>query len=154
LETWRDLVLRGEEEFCTRYIREHLTGEQFPRFNEALVRLIQLLELPGWGQLISKSLWVVRMPYRWLKDLVTKAATGTPEAKLPEEPVLTAGFNSWLDLLRREVAAREDSHPIWVQIKLGFTANLPDRAQQEFQQCLRQFQVQIMQEVERTARAI
>lgn len=154
LETWHDLVLRGEKEFSTRYICEHLTGEQFPRFNEALVRLLQLLELPGWGQVVSKTLWVVRTPYRWLKDLVSKAATTTPEAKLPEEPVLTAGFNSWLDLLRREVAAREDTHPVWMQIKLGFAASLPDKAKQEFQQCLQKFQTQIIQEVERTARSI
>src|SRR5262249_9364636 len=67
LETWQDLVAKGEKDFIHRYVKEHLTGEQFPRFNEALVRLLQLLELPGWGQLLSKTLWLVRTPYRLLK---------------------------------------------------------------------------------------
>lgn len=154
LETWRDVVLKGEHEFRTRYIKEHLTGEQFPRFNESLVRLIQQMELPGWGQLVSKTLWVVRTPYRLLKDLVTKAATNAPAAHLAEEPVLTAGFNSWLDLLRRETAARQDLHPIWMQIKAGFATSLVEQARLQLQQCLRDFQNQISLEVERTARAI
>jgi hypothetical protein len=154
LETWREVVQKGEQEFTTRYVKEHLTGEQFPRFNEALVRLIQLMELPGWGQLVSKTLWAVRLPYRWLKDLVSKAASAAPSAKLPEEPVLTAGFDSWLNLLRREIAARQDTHPIWMQIKQGFVSNLPELAREQFQHCLRNFQVQIAQDVERTAKAI
>src|SRR5262249_12476713 len=73
LDAWRSLVQQGQVEFDTRYRREYLTSEKFHRFDEALVRLLELLELPGLGKILSGALWVVRTPYRLLRGLFSKA---------------------------------------------------------------------------------
>ena len=154
LRTWRELVLTGRAEFEERYQREYLSGEKFPRFNEALVRLLQLLELPGIGQYLSKALWVVRTPYRLVKGFLAKLAGSTPSTTIPEEPVLSTALAGWLDLLRKEAARRKDSHPLWDHIEAGFRGGLRDEVQDEFRRRLRDFQVGLTQEVETTARAI
>ncbi len=154
LQGWRELVETGRTEFENRYRREYLSGEKFPRFNEALVRLLQLLELPGIGQYVSKTLWLVRTPYRLVKGLWGKFTGKTVTAGVPEEPVLTAAFNGWLNMLRKEAARRGEAHPLWVHVEKGFQGGLVEQARHELQKCLRDFQVGLGDEVEVTARAI
>ena len=67
LESWQGVVQAGQVEFEDRYRREYLSNEKFRRFDEALVRLLDLLEFPGAGRLVSKTLWVLRTPYRLLR---------------------------------------------------------------------------------------
>src|SRR5205823_14743947 len=69
LEGWRNVVRYGQAEFDNRYRREYLTTERFHRFDQALVRLLELLELPGVGRVLGGILYVVRTPYRLLKGL-------------------------------------------------------------------------------------
>src|SRR4029077_16653973 len=57
LEDWRSLVQAGQADFDNRYRREYLTSERFRSFDEALVRLLDLLELPGVGKVVSTTLW-------------------------------------------------------------------------------------------------
>src|SRR5262249_18075372 len=72
LANWRSVVYAGQVEFDSRYRREYLTSEKFRSFDEALVRLLDLLELPGVGKLVSATLWVVRTPYRLVKGWLGK----------------------------------------------------------------------------------
>lgn len=154
LQDWQTLVVKGQAEFSSRYRREYLSGEQFPRFQEALVRLLELLELPGVGQVVSKTLWVIRTPYRLVKGFFNKMTAPPAEAAtLPEEPVLRTAFTCWLDHFRKEAAVRDD-HPVWKQIKSGFDDSFLREAQSIFQRCLAAFQVRQQEEVERTARNI
>src|SRR5262249_3821968 len=67
LQSWREVVQAGKAEFDQRYRREYLAGSQFRSFDDALVRLIDLLDLPGVGKLVSVPLWILRTPYRLLK---------------------------------------------------------------------------------------
>ena len=46
------LVQSGQSEFEHRYVREYLDSEKFRGFDEALVRLMQLLDLPGIGMVM------------------------------------------------------------------------------------------------------
>src|SRR5262249_20997033 len=96
LQTWRDVVLAGRVEFDLRYRREYLTGSKFHHFDEALVRLIELLDLPGIGKIVSVPLWVLRTPYRLIKGLVVKALTRPEAPPLPELPVLEEALAGWL----------------------------------------------------------
>ena len=88
LDAWRSFVQDGQVEFDSRYRREYLSSEQFHRFDEALVRLLELLELPGLGKFLSGALWVVRTPYRLLKGLFSKAMRRPEGGHMPERPVL------------------------------------------------------------------
>lgn len=153
LATWRGVVDRGMEAFRARYLKEYLSGEQFPRFNAALLRLMELLELPGVGQIVSKALYVVRTPYRLAKGFLQRVSGKVPTAALPEEPVLRSAFNAWLDLLRKEAAVRAD-HPLWEQLKREMEKTLAPAATEQLTRMLGDFQQRISQEVEQTARAI
>jgi hypothetical protein len=154
LQSWRSIVGEGQLEFDTRYRREFLSGERFHRFDEALVRLLDLLELPGVGRILSGTLWLVRTPYRLLRGLFRKAMRRPDAPNMPELPVLEEALNGWLDLLRKEAARRADTHPVWAHIDKGFAGGLADAARERFQQAFRNFQLGLANEVDQTARSI
>jgi hypothetical protein len=154
LQTWRDIVQAGQIEFDHRYRREYLTSEKFRGFDDALVRLLELLELPGIGKLVSGALWVVRTPYRLLRGLVSKAFSRPEAANQAEQTVLDEALTGWLDLLRKEAARRADAHPLWAHIDKGFTSGLAELTRERFQQNCRGFRLGLADEVERTARGI
>jgi hypothetical protein len=155
LATWRIMVQNGQVEFDQRYRREYLTTEKYRGFDDALVRLMQLLELPGLGKILSGTLWVLRTPYRLLKGLVGKAMRRPDAPSLPELPVLEDSLTGWLDGLRKEAARKAATHPLWTHIAQGFsTGGLGELAKDRFQQGFRGFQMALADETDRTARAI
>ena len=118
LDEWRLLVEQGQVEFAERYRREFLATERFPRFDEALVRLLDLLEIPGIGKVVGS---ILRAPGDLIKFLVTKMAQRPVANPLPERPVLEGSLNGWLDGLRKEAARRAKTHPVWAHIDRSFT---------------------------------
>jgi hypothetical protein len=155
LQAWREVVQSGEAEFDGRYRREYLTGSQYRHFDEALVRLIDMLELPGVGRFISSTLWVLRTPYRLIRGLVVKALSRPEAPTLPEQPLLEEALTGWLDLLHKEAARRADAHPLWAHVEGGFTSGgLAAGARERFQQGFRAYQLGLSSEVDSTARSI
>jgi hypothetical protein len=154
LEDWRALVYRGRDEFVARYRREYLTSEKFRRFDQALVRLIDLMELPGVGKFVSSTLWVVRTPYRLLKGAMSKAFSRPDVTSLPEQQVLQSALDAWLEELRAEALRRSSQHPLWKHVADGFDDSLGDQARDKAQAGFRTLQAGLSEEVERTARAI
>jgi hypothetical protein len=154
LQSWRAVVQQGQAAFEDRYRREHLVGERFQHFDQALLRLLDLLELPGVGKLVSGTLWILRTPYRLVRSLFQKALARPEARSLPEEPALKEALNGWLDLLRKEAARRADSHPVWAHVEEGFAGGLTELTFERFQQGFRGFQMGLADEVDRTARAI
>jgi hypothetical protein len=154
LQEWRRVVLNGQIEFDSRYRREYLASEKFERFDEALVRLIDLLDLPGVGKPLSNALWVLRWPYRQLKSLALKALRRPEAPGLPEQPVLEQALAGWLDGLRKEAVRRAGSHPVWAYVEEGFRRDLGDLAHQRFEEGLRNFRLSQADEIDKTARAI
>ena len=155
LEGWRGAVHQGQVDFDLRYRREYLTSARFRRFDESLVRLLDMLELPGVGRFVSGTLYVLRTPYRLLKSLVSKALTRPNAAAMPERPVLEGAFAGWIDLLRKEAARRDETHPVWHHLNKGFASGgLAETARDQFEQSFRGFQLSLTDEAERTARGI
>jgi hypothetical protein len=155
IQGWQAAVASGQAEFEQRYHREYLTSEKFRGFDEALVRLMDLLELPGVGRLLSGTLYVLRTPYRLLKGLVNKAISRPEAAGRAELPILEEAFNGWIDLLRKEAARRGEEHPLWAHVAEGFhNGGLTERAQERFNQAFRAYQASLSAEVDRTARSI
>jgi hypothetical protein len=154
LQTWNELVLRGRAEFENRYQQEYLSGEKFPRFSEALVRLIQLLELPGIGRYVSAILWAFRWPYRQVRGFLSRLVSSGKPGQVLEEPVLDTALTAWLDLLHKEASRRKGTHPLWDHVEAGYDGALPDALRREFQKCLREFSTGMAVEVEATARSI
>lgn len=154
LEDWQKVVETGRAEFEERYRREYLQTEKFRRFDESLVKLLDLLELPGVGRVLSNTLWVVRTPYRWLRGWVAQTFSRPDAPAMPEQPVLEQALAGWLDMLHKEAARRCDLHPIWRHLAEGFNAGLGEQTRGQLQQGFRSFQVGLADEVDRTARAL
>jgi hypothetical protein len=154
LDEWQRIVQAGQVDFDNRYRREFLASEKLHRFDEAMVRLMDLLDLPGVGKVVSTTLWALRTPYRLLKGAVVKAISRPEYASLPERSVLEEAFAGWLDLLRKEAVRRGPSHALWDHVEQGFNAGLTESAKERFEQGLRAFQLAQGDEVDRTARAI
>jgi hypothetical protein len=154
LDQWQKLVHAGQVEFDNRYRREFLASEKLYRFDEAMVRLMDLLELPGVGKVVSTALWALRTPYRLIKGAVVKAVSRPEYASLPERSVLEESFAGWLDLLRKEAVRRGPTHALWEYVEKGFNTGLADSAKERLEQRLRAFQLAQGDEVDRTARAI
>jgi hypothetical protein len=155
LEVWQGLVRSGQTEFDARYQREYLTSEKFAGFDEALVRLMEMLELPGLGRVMSGTLYVLRTPYRLLSGWMGKNMTRPEGMTRPEMAVLEEAISGWIDGLRKEAAARSGSHPLWTYIAQGFqSGGLGDLAHERFLQGVRGFQTGQAIEATRTARAI
>jgi predicted kinase len=113
---WRRWVDEGQVTFEQRYQNEQLSGEQFPQFSAAMLRLMELLELPGVGQYVSKAMHVLRTPYRWVKSWVKK-----PDAvAVSMQQVITAGYQGWRDRLRRELLAQNGDQPVWKALRQAF----------------------------------
>jgi hypothetical protein len=154
LQTWRNLVHEGQLEFNNRYQREYLTTERFHRFDEALVRLLELLELPGIGKVLSTALYVVRTPYRMVRGLFKKAMGRAETPSASERIVMEQAMNGWIDHVRKEAVRRAGQHPVWAHINQGFNSGLGDLARERFEQGFRNLQLGMADEVDRTARAI
>jgi len=154
LGSWRSLVQEGRNEFDLRYRREYLTTERFHRFDEALVRMLELLELPGIGKVLSTTLYVVRTPYRLLKNLFKKATSRPETPAASERLVLDQAMNGWVDTLRKEAVRRAGTHPVWAHINAGFNSGLGEQVKDRYDQGFRGFQLGMADEVDRTARAL
>jgi len=150
VETWEKWVEEGKCVFTQRYQNEYLSGEQFHRFNAALVRLIELLELPGAGQIVSRAMNFLRLPYRWIKIAFTRPGI----TALPEREVLMAGFQGWLDRLRRETLQQDEHHPVWKALRGGFHEGRDDPLQHQLRRRCEEFSLKQSAETEATARAI
>jgi hypothetical protein len=155
LEGWQAVVQSGQAEFDRRYYREYLTSEKFRSFDDALVRLLQLLDLPGVGKVVSGALYVLRAPYRWLMGGLGKAISRPEAATRPETAILEESLSGWIDLLRKEAARQSEGHALWEHVAEGFhTGGLAEKVREHFQQDYRHFQTSLVAEVDRTARAI
>lgn len=155
LESWQNMVQSGKGDFDNRYQREYLDTEKFRGFDEALVRLMDLLELPGIGRVVSGTLYVLRTPYRLLSGWVGKALNRPVAAVRPEEAVLKDALDGWIDQMHKEAVQRQGSHPLWAHLAQGFhTGGLADLTRERFQQGLKAMQTSQASEVDRTARAI
>lgn len=152
LDLWKSTVHAGRVEFEERYRREFLSGEQFRRFDRYRDQMIDLLELPGAGRVLSSVLWVLRSPYRWTRDYVA-GLIGRPDVlNLSEQTVLSAALTGWLDRLQAESLKRAGTHPLWKSIAHGFDAGLAAQARDRFQQEFRTFELKETDELERAGR--
>lgn len=154
LADWRALVRQGQNDFDTRYRNEYLTSEKFRSFDEALVRLLELLELPGVGRMVSGALWVLRTPYRLAREWIWKGLARPAAPSLPEARVLLDALDAWLDHLRKESLRRSGELPFWKYVADGFKKGLAAETHERFEHLYSGFQLSLTQEVQQTARAI
>jgi hypothetical protein len=153
-DVWKTTVISGKTEFEERYRREFLSGEQFRRFDRYRDEVMDLLELPGAGRLVSGFAWVCRMPYRWARDYVSGLVARPETFNLPERTVLTASLAGWLDKLQAEALRRSEAHPLWKQVALRFDSELAPQVRDRFNLELRALELKETTEVEDAGRGL
>ncbi|HMP17198.1 MAG TPA: hypothetical protein PKD72_09265, partial [Gemmatales bacterium] len=147
---WETWVTEGAKTYADRYQNEHLTGEQFPHFQAAMVRLMELLELPGVGQYVSKAMHLLRSPYRWVKSGLSKPTSQTQV----ETQVLQAGFQGWLDRLRHHLLQQDREQTVWNTLYQAYQQQADQALLGAFEQRVAEFSKKQSVEVEATARSI
>lgn len=147
---WQGWVHTGQQTFIARYRHEHLTGEQFPHFNAAMLRLMELLELPGIGQIVSKTMHVLRSPYRWMKSMLKSPTSQGPA----EVQILQAAFQGWVDHLRLELLQQDENRPVWAALRRAYQQQRDSQLFEQFNSRIVEFAKKQSEETETTARAI
>ncbi|MCS6866978.1 MAG: GTPase domain-containing protein [Gemmataceae bacterium] len=154
LEAWKAAVAAGQRDFEERYRREFLSGERFGRLDIYAERLLELLEPAGAGRIVSQLLWLLRSPYRWLRDSLYALVVRPEVLGVPEKTVVEASFQSWLDFLQAEALRKAGTHPLWKQLATRFAAELAPQARERFTHNFRTFEVQQRQDVEAAGQAL
>jgi len=154
LESWRQLVDAGRDEFEQRYRREFLGGETFRRFDRTRDQLLEMLELPGPLRIVGTVLAVLRWPYRTARDFVAKLVKRPEMPSLSEQTVCQTAMGAWLDGLQAESLRRTASHPAWKQITQTFDSGLKNEILDGFGTTFRNFTLQESDELDRAARAV
>ena len=118
---WEHTVERlTQQEILERYRSEYLDGERYGEFNQTLVRLMDLLEIPGVGPVLRVLSTVVRAPFRIASGVLRNLWGGgqLQSTQLPEHEVLERLIEQWLASLRSEaqMLASTASHPLWENI--------------------------------------
>ena len=139
---WHKLVDRSaERELFQRYRKDYLDSQEYADFNLAVVRLLDLLELPLLGELISGTAEIIRTPFVWamggLKSLLAGSNPETPRP--PEEEVVLASYQRWLESLKEEVQQRLQATgaPAWETVlrqldSMKFLSKLEDQLAKSF----------------------
>jgi hypothetical protein len=68
--------------------------------------------------------------------------------------VLDQALNGWIDHLRKEAVRLAGTHSLWAHVNAGFNAGLSESVRERFDLGFRGFQLDMADEVDRTARAI
>lgn len=153
-DAWKAAVLAGKTEFEDRYRNEYLSGERFRRFDRYRDELMDQLELPGAGRMLTGFIWLLRMPYRWTRDYVIGLIARPETFNLAENTVLSASLSGWLDKLQAEALRRAGQHAVWKQIAVRFDSELGPQARERFSQELRQFETKETDELDRAGHGL
>lgn len=151
-DAWRAAVHAGKLDFEDRYRREYLTGEPFRRFDAYRERLLELVELPGAGRLYGNVMWVLRLPYRFVRDYAIGMLVRPDALNLAEQTVLSAALAGWLDALQAEALKKSAAHPVWKSIAEGFNSGLAVQVRDRFQAEFRRFELQEADDLEKAGK--
>ena len=153
-DNWRAAVDTGRHQFEERYRREYLSGEAFRRFDRTTEQVLEMLELPGPGKIVSSALALLRLPYKYAREFIGKTLTRPASLNLSEQTVCSGAMASWLDALQAEALRRSGNNPFWKQVTHGFDAGLKSQANDLFSASYRTFELKETDELDRAARAV
>lgn len=116
LEWARAVDRLARQEFFERYRRDYLDGRDYSDFSLAVVKLLDLLEVPGIGTVVSIVSTAIKQPFQWMMSgLRSLIGTQQEPPKPPEEEVVIAAYERWLAALKAEAQeqAQATGHPAW-----------------------------------------
>ncbi|GIW89520.1 MAG: hypothetical protein KatS3mg108_3844 [Isosphaeraceae bacterium] len=109
--------------FLDPYRRDYLDGERYVEFNQALVKVLDLLEVPGIGPIVSGVSRGLRSASRWVFATVARGVQGlfgirSTARRGPELDAIAHAFERWIEALRGEAQslAAQSTDPAWPAI--------------------------------------
>jgi hypothetical protein len=157
---WERMTERiTQQELLERYRHEYLEGERYGEFNQTLVRLMDLLEIPGVGPILRLLSTAVRAPFRIASGALRSlwGSGRTQPTQTPEHEVLDRLIQHWLAALRSEaqLLASTSSEPAWGDIvrrldSLDFARQLA----QTFERAYSGYRQTVKAEIQRRAQEI
>lgn len=118
LVEWRQCLSDQRNLVLNRYRREFLEQERLLIFDEAMVRLLELLEVPGIGSYLSTALNILRLPWRGVKMLwqsLTGSGNVSP-ALQSERSVILQAIDMALTGLWHKAEQRSQQDPAWKRL--------------------------------------
>jgi hypothetical protein len=124
---WEDMLERvSRTEFFEPYRADYLQGEKYGEFNRTVVKLMELLQIPGIGQVVSAAAGVVKDVAVFIRKAAmagVRAIFGMqkkePEKKQPAEvDIVIECFQRWLKALKAEAQrkAQTGEHAAWAAL--------------------------------------
>jgi hypothetical protein len=158
---WERTALQVTEvEFFSRYQKEYLDSQRYGEFNQALVYLMELLEVPWIGRVMKVLRSVVGVPFRLVSGFLSRMFFGASSSKSerrPEHAVITQLFTAWLPALKAEAQqhASTQTHPAWAAVVYGLDdADFRNRLAKSFETAYQTYERDLDAEVQRRSREI
>jgi len=164
LEEWRGLVRAAGDKFMEAYTRDYLEHPQrYDSFRRATIELLNLLEIPQVGRLMSRARQFVTWPARQLitagRDLLQqrRAPTSRLHSLGAEAAVLVDALDALLMGLEREIVRRSASAAAGRAVWRALADRLErdrDRLRETFESLVQAHHEQVGQEITATARRL
>lgn len=120
VQSWQEKVKQSAQKaLFKRYREEYLQSDQYKEFNLALLKLMDLLEVPVVGQALKVTQQAVALPMKMVGNFFQSRFGGPPKNTLPpEEEKLNELIRHWLGDLQAEAQslARSSGNPIWEEL--------------------------------------
>ncbi len=121
---WRRFVREQTESIIlSGYRRDYLETSDYGEFNETVVRVLDLLEVPGVGPVLRQVANIARVPMRLVLDTLRGAFNqivprDRAKTRTLEHQILAVLTAEWLDALRREAQrlAQDTREAQWADI--------------------------------------
>jgi hypothetical protein len=155
----REVKRLAHKVLLDRYRHEYLEGERYGEFNQLLIRLMDLLEIPGIGPLLKHTKQLVRIPFGMAKRFVTSllGSRSTASKRPPEQEVLEGLLQDWLKELKSwaQTQAIPGSHPVWAEIVHQLESHaLYEQLGRSFEDAYTAYRTTIDEEVKQRAKAL
>lgn len=151
---WQDTVKRTfTKEFLDRYHTDYLYGQQYGEFNQALVRLLALVEAPGLGGVMRFVTEFMRAPFRLVTGFLGFSQSESDKvdaARSAEWTTVTQLFSQWIAALKAEAQTFTHTrpHPAWPQVVHALSEDLEARMLRDFAQHYAAYRQEIDKEVQ------
>jgi hypothetical protein len=128
LAEWRAQVVARQQECLAFYRQHYLEDEQrYDSFRLALLRLLDLLDVPGINRVTRLIRQVVTAPMRWGWGLLRQLVLSPPQVvPRPEAAVLQESLDTGLKALHTFLLERQEDHRLWRQLRDRFEGTVPD----------------------------
>ena len=156
-DTWHEAIEKEQQAALDIYQRDYLQQPHYAEtLNKAIIRLLELLEIPMLASGLTAIRQVITWPARKLGNLIkdqTKFGGSGKEADQETVILQEAGLHFLITLENRIASAQQETSPVqqwWKNLSIAFTANKAD-FEHQIEQSIKTHQQNFQPEIEAAA---